>query len=330
MSTPCVAIIVPVYNIGKVLGRTIDSLLAQTYKNIVIIAVDDGSTDASPSILKKYAKKDARVQVYSKENGGVSSARNFGIEKAHTEKFITFVDGDDYVTPTYVADLVAISQDTGADIVCSRITAVKEFNGRTVGSNNENMLVEVINSNEATVELLYDGKIKNHVPGKLFSISCLVNERFDELISVGEDMEFVFRTLRESDRIALTGEIYYSYIKREGSAMNSSFTPKRATSLVAAQKIAATSQLSTQETQAAKVKLFTEAFSVGLLSYPHRREYGEVYENARKIAMKNRLSVIFDSNARRSQRIYAAATLIGFESAIKIASAKKKAKRRGV
>lgn len=323
MSTPCVAIIVPVYNIGKVLGRTIDSLLAQTYKNIVIIAVDDGSTDASPSILKKYAKKDARVQVYSKENGGVSSARNFGIEKAHTEKFITFVDGDDYVTPTYVADLVAISQDTGADIVCSRITAVKEFNGRTVGSNNENVLVEVINSNEATVELLYDGKIKNHVPGKLFSISCLVNERFDELISVGEDMEFVFRTLRESDRIALTSEIYYYYIKREGSAMNSSFTPKRATSLVAAQKIVDTKLLPPSVAEASKVKLFTEAFSVMSRADSERVKYRDIIRQCEQIVRSLAVKVMLNQNARLRQRMYASVALVNIRLAVFIANLKR-------
>ena len=91
-----VSIIVPIYNVEKYLSKCIESILSQTYKNIEIILVDDGSPDNSPQICDEYAKKDDRIIVIHKANGGVSSARNAGIDIA-TGKYIGFVDPDDYI-----------------------------------------------------------------------------------------------------------------------------------------------------------------------------------------------------------------------------------------
>ena len=107
-----ISIIVPIYNSAKYLQFTLDSIMVQTYKNYELILVDDGSTDESASICRKYVARDSRVTYYYKINGGVSSARNFGIERANG-KWITFVDNDDYLCPEYLENMVKAT--TGYD-----------------------------------------------------------------------------------------------------------------------------------------------------------------------------------------------------------------------
>ena len=94
--TPKISVIVPVYNTEKYLRRCIDSVLAQTYQDFELLLIDDGSKDSSGAICDEYAAKDARVRVFHKENGGVSSARNLGLDNARGE-WVTFVDSDDYI-----------------------------------------------------------------------------------------------------------------------------------------------------------------------------------------------------------------------------------------
>ena len=98
---PLISVIVPVYKVEKYLPACLDSLLAQTYQNFELLLVDDGSPDKCWKILQQYAAQDARVCIFRKENGGVSSARNFGLEQARGE-YICFVDSDDLVLPQYL------------------------------------------------------------------------------------------------------------------------------------------------------------------------------------------------------------------------------------
>ena len=106
--TPKISVIVPVYNAEKYLHRCIDSILSQTFTDFELLLIDDGSKDGSGAICDEYAAKDNRVRVFHKENGGVSSARNLGLDNACGE-WVTFVDADDYVRPSYLATYIEIS-----------------------------------------------------------------------------------------------------------------------------------------------------------------------------------------------------------------------------
>lgn len=99
--SPLISVIVPVYKVEKYLPACLDSLLAQTYRNFELIVVNDGSPDSCWQIMQRYAAQDARVRIFNKENGGVSSARNFGLDVARGE-YIGFVDSDDLVLPQYL------------------------------------------------------------------------------------------------------------------------------------------------------------------------------------------------------------------------------------
>ena len=115
-----VSIIVPVYNVEKYLKRCVDSLIEQSYKNLEIILVDDGSKDNSFSICKEYESKDSRVRIFHKENEGLGLTRNYGIEKS-TGEYITFVDSDDYLTLDAVETMVEKAAVTNADVVVANM-----------------------------------------------------------------------------------------------------------------------------------------------------------------------------------------------------------------
>jgi len=112
----CVSVIVPIYQVEKYLPKCIDSILAQTFHDFELILVNDGTKDNSPAIMQAYAERDPRIRLVHKENGGLSSARNAGLEVASGE-YIAFVDADDYVDPTLLADTVAAMKQSGADQV---------------------------------------------------------------------------------------------------------------------------------------------------------------------------------------------------------------------
>lgn len=109
-----VSVIVPIYNREKYLRRCLDGILGQTYRNLEIVCVDDGSTDESPQICDEYAQKDSRVKVLHIPNGGVSNARNTGLDNAQGE-YIFFVDSDDYVKETHIQDLLPQNDE---DFMC--------------------------------------------------------------------------------------------------------------------------------------------------------------------------------------------------------------------
>jgi glycosyltransferase involved in cell wall biosynthesis len=125
MKGPLVSVIVPVYKAEKWLHRCVDSILAQTMENFELLLIDDGSPDRSGEICDEYAAKDSRVRVFHKENGGVSSARNLGLDNAQGE-WISFVDADDLVEENYIAELLSSAKNDGSLVISG---LKKEKNG---------------------------------------------------------------------------------------------------------------------------------------------------------------------------------------------------------
>lgn len=125
MTSELVSVVIPVYNVEHYLPKCIESVIKQTYAQLEIILVDDGATDLSGKICEQYAKRDSRIQVIHKPNGGLSDARNCGLERA-TGKYITFIDSDDYVSKYFVERLYTNIVKTGADISIGNFLRVKE------------------------------------------------------------------------------------------------------------------------------------------------------------------------------------------------------------
>ena len=141
---PLISVIVPIYKVEEYLYKCVKSILAQTYTNLEIILVDDGSPDNCPAICDEFAAKDSRVTVVHKKNGGVSSARNVGLDTA-TGEYIGFVDGDDYIEPTMYETLYKYIVDNNTDVSVINCRIVDEL-GNHVPSSSPNHMVGLMSS----------------------------------------------------------------------------------------------------------------------------------------------------------------------------------------
>lgn len=217
MTKELVSIVVPVYNCEKYLEKCLDSLMNQTYKNIEIILIDDGSQDSSASICDIYAEKYSNVCVFHKENGGASSARNMGIAKARG-KYIGFIDADDYVYPTYIESLYTLIEEYAADI--SMCTCYKMNEKETIPQLSKNLdekNIECFTSEEAIEKLLYRKGIIGYPVVKLFRANEIKEKMFLENVVYGEDFIFIYNTIKSAKKIVLLRENLYIYIQHDNS-----------------------------------------------------------------------------------------------------------------
>lgn len=212
-----VSVIVPMYNVGKYIEKCIASFIQQTYANIEIILVDDGSPDDSGKIADQYAEKDSRIKVIHKQNEGVSAARNTGIDAA-TGEYICFSDGDDYVMPNYVEHLLGLCEDNQADMAYT-VDMFTTFHNEKVDS----IITKVITQEEATENILCY-KVPIGVYSKMFRRSFLneYNLRFLEGVYIGEGFNFNTACFQRANKIVKsTARIYFYRRDNEASAMTS-------------------------------------------------------------------------------------------------------------
>ncbi len=214
INNPTVSIIVPVYNVREYLPRCLDSLVSQTLKSIEIITIDDGSTDGSSSILDSYASKDERIRVIHVNNGGVSKARNIGLDASKGE-YIGFVDSDDYVESQMFEILLNAALETESDFVQCKFDIVGD--NSTVHSSLNNKETTVIDNQKKIVELFFDGVIEASVWNKLYNRSILSQMRFPIDWTFAEDFSLNVQVALKCRRIALINDVLYHYYSRGNS-----------------------------------------------------------------------------------------------------------------
>lgn len=208
--TPKISIIVPVYNVEKYLRRCLDSIVAQTFTDWECICVDDGSPDNSGKILDEYASKDQRFVIIHKENGGVSSARNAGLDIARGE-WIGFVDSDDWIDLQMFSDLVAYAKQTDADVI---VFGYALYDGKKD--------LKKIKPAEGKLDMSTDLDSLWQAPfSKLFKSSILTKVRFPVGITLGEDMFFTFQVYFANSNIIGLGNVYYHYFQNVNSITHS-------------------------------------------------------------------------------------------------------------
>ncbi len=213
----CISVIIPVYNVEKYLNRCVESVINQTYKNLQIILVDDGSSDSSPDICDKYVQTDSRILVVHKTNGGVSSARNVGLNKA-TGKYVTFIDSDDWVHPQFLETLYTFINQ-GNFQLCS-IDFETKFNQSTFFD-----FLDIPSINAVCyygIELIENSNVFRYVCGKLYLRQILENLKFNENIKLSEDALFntTLFAKQNINAICLDQKLYY-YFQRPDSAVHS-------------------------------------------------------------------------------------------------------------
>lgn len=222
-----ISIIVPVYKIEKYIRSCMDSLLAQTFKDIEIIAVDDGSPDISGEICEQYAAADSRVRVIHKQNGGLSSARNAGIEAAKG-KYIMTVDGDDYIHPDMCSKLYNAIESSGCDMAVCSINNIAEDGQIIKELNDENPIKdEILTKTDFYEALLKRGNWYYVVAwNKLYKKDLFDGLNYPEG-KIHEDEHLIHRLVDRCNSVCCISDRLYNYIKHDGSIMNSVYNVKR-------------------------------------------------------------------------------------------------------
>lgn len=226
---PLISVIIPVYKTENYLERCVNSLTTQSYSNLEIILVDDGSPDGAPELCDKLSLRDDRIHVIHKQNGGVSSARNAGIKFAKGE-YIGFVDSDDFADENFYSDLYELIIANEADIA----SCAYRFDHTSPEVNKE---VISLSHTEAISHLLSGKKISYSVCDKLFSQRTVKELSFSEKIKHNEDFLFVFQALKNSKKIVYTNYPYYCYCENNESATHSVFNKGRMTAIDAQEAV---------------------------------------------------------------------------------------------
>ena len=221
MNKPCLSVIVPVYNAEKYIRDCIDSVLNQTFTDFELILVDDGSPDRCGDICDEYAKQDGRVKVIHKKNGGVSEARNMGLDHARGA-YISFVDPDDWIELTMFQETLVFCQQHETDIVCFEVCE-RKHGGQYVHYRFDKDCV--FTARDATEKILTD-IIDNSPCNKIYKKEVWKAVRFP----VGrrfEDVATIYKTFYNAEKTGYIKKYYYNYVKHKGSALYLSFDAQR-------------------------------------------------------------------------------------------------------
>ena len=209
-----ISVIIPVYNVQDYLARCVDSVLAQTYSDLEIILVDDGSLDMSGNMCDDYALQDRRIRVIHKSNGGLSDARNAGLDVMSGD-YVTFIDADDYVHPRFVEVLVDTIKTTKSQIaVCTWQELKDENTPREVKTHNARC--KIYTQEEAIISVFYQRKLNHSACSRLFEKHLFNTLRFPKG-ALYEDLAVIYPLLVQVDRVALVYAPMYYYMHREGS-----------------------------------------------------------------------------------------------------------------
>lgn len=220
-----ISVIVPVYKVEKYLDKCVGSIVNQTYQNLEIILVDDGSPDNCPKMCDAWAEKDNRIQVIHKKNGGLSSARNAGLDLCSGD-YICFADSDDWLDADMISDMQSLAEKANADVVMCDFY-IEKTDGECEIITTESRCFE---KEEALYFYLID-KIRPEVCNKMYKASLTDNLRFDEAIKYAEDVPFNYEVFRRSKKIYNSGVPKYHYLQNSGNSITTSYmTDARANS----------------------------------------------------------------------------------------------------
>lgn len=224
---PMISVIIPMYNAERYVEKCIQSLLNQTYRDLEIIIVNDGSKDRSQEICEKYANQDKRITLINTENRGAGSARNTGIEIAKGE-YISFIDSDDYVCPDYYERLLNMLQKTDADIAIGRYERISEHDEMQFVNTGE--IKECTNMEELMI--LYGEDEDKYINAVLVTNKLYKHELFEENIRFPirrliDDEFIIYKLIYKSKKIAYTDDVMYAYVQSDSSVMRTNFKEQR-------------------------------------------------------------------------------------------------------
>ena len=304
-----ISVIVPVYNVERYLPDCIRSILNQSYKNIEVILVDDGSTDSSGHICDSFALVDPRITVIHKQNGGLSYARNIGIENSRGN-FISLIDSDDIVCDSFIQRMYETHLITGSDLVCCELVCFYDKDENKLRRywkqiNEKDCIYKIYSPKEIIEKSFYQHVSITGAPQKLYKKS-LFNEIKFHHGRYFEDLATTYLFFEKANNIAVIDQKLYAYRMRVDSIMNCDFNANKLDCIWVAEKII--SYYADTDMKG----VFCAAFRVNRLVYDqipcsHKNEKNRVWNEIKKY----RVAVLVDINAQKHERLLSALSFTG-------------------
>ncbi|MBD5523912.1 MAG: glycosyltransferase family 2 protein [Lachnospiraceae bacterium] len=304
-----ISVIVPIYNVERYLPICIKSILNQSYRNIEVILVDDGSTDSSGYICDSFATTDPRVSVIHKQNGGLSDARNVGIKNSNGS-FISLIDSDDVICDNFIQKLYEICLITGSDLVCCELICFYDEDENKLPRywkqiNETKCTYKKYTSKEITEKSFYQHISITGAPQKLYKKSLFDNIEFPRG-RYFEDLATTYLFFEKANSISVIDQKLYAYRMRTDSIMNRAFNANKLDCIWVAEKIVSYYAETDMD------GMFCAAFRVNRLvydqiPYSYKNEKNKVWNEIKKY----RWTVLVDVKAKKYERLLAALSFTG-------------------
>lgn len=219
-----VAVIIPVYNVEKYLKQCLNSVIKQTYQNLEIVIIDDGSTDSSRIICEQYKQNDGRINVFHIDNQGLSHARNLGLEKSSAE-YIMFVDSDDYIEIDCVEYLMSLIKYYNTDVACC--DAFNDFEKKSIPWHQNEDSSMCLGSTQAVEKMFYSENFEDTVWGKIYKRTLFEGIRFPEDRKQAEETSTTYRLLLASEKVAIGNRCKYHYVMHQDGLSRLAYRPQQ-------------------------------------------------------------------------------------------------------
>lgn len=314
---PLVSIIIPVYNVENYVRECLDSVISQTYSNLEILIVDDGSTDSSGAICDEYMGKDTRIKVFHKTNGGLSDARNYGIDRA-TGEYLSFVDSDDYISPIFIETLYKAISEGECSIVA--LKGGTDFwdggTGPRLSTVAAECSVKYMNARDVLERMLYQD-ITTGAPFKLYQFERGRDIRFPYGY-LYEDVATTYKYLLRAERSAIVYGDLYAYRKRRNSIIRQDFSEKKLIALTIFDQLMNDEDLAAVHLEKAVAsRVYAMLFSVFLQIPEDNKELQrKLWEKLQSVQR----TIMFDNSPliRRKNKISAWCMLLGMNLTYRI------------
>lgn len=310
-----ISIIVPVYNVGKYLEKCLESIKNQTYKNIEVILINDGSTDNSEEICNEYCKKYKEFVLYNKKNGGLSSARNYGLDRI-TGDYIVFIDSDDVISTDYITDLYNCIKNNNCDI---SMCGYKRFYEQIPNIQNSDN-VEILSSKETLKKILYQENQEIFSVSswnKMYKKEVFDNIRFPEN-RINEDVAVLKDVFNKCKNIGCIFNYNYYYRYNNQSITGKAFSPKKMDAIFFTEKLI--ENYKNTDLELAAINLFFRRNVEMISEIGKNKEYVKYKKDMIKNIKLYRKTILKDKNSKKSTKLAA----IGSYLSIKIVVAVRK------
>lgn len=292
---PLISIVVPVYNVEKHLSKCLDSIISQSYKNLEIILVDDGTKDNSDKICDEYALKDSRIKVLHIENSGVSAARNRGLDVI-TGDYVAFVDSDDYIAENMIERLFDTIKSTNADIsICGNIHVFDDTKAEFDTTNKECVIYSPV---EAIKEVWYQTSFLPSPWAKLYNAHIFKELRYTEGI-IFEDVDIMHEIFIRANKIAYLPQGLYAYVHRKNSITTQGFSEMNFQILPICDKLMGFAKKHGEGLEDAALAYGVVGNMRVYLSTPREKKYSDIISKTENYITKNGKIVLKDKRLRK-------------------------------